>query len=215
MPLNPVLLRLCDVQDVEGIEYQVLLNQRVQRRFSFKAWQVVDFEQIGLQTAIDHYVQSENFEAHVVLVVIRLALLILTRKERLHGNYRFDNDIVNLLQERCYVVLGLLQQLQHRSEASLMARLQANGQLILHELFITLIYCIVREVHEEVIEVVVSWLVDFGRKPGQAFLIDIDSQRVAASKETVNSEIEFEILDQKRVFNILLDNAVVNEAKTV
>lgn len=51
---------------------EILLDESVQRRISRKARRVVDFEQAWIQFVVDHDVEPENLEAHIICEVVRV-----------------------------------------------------------------------------------------------------------------------------------------------
>lgn len=64
--------------------------------------------------------------------------------------------------------------------------------LVLDELVAVLVDCVVCQMHEQIIHVVVIWgHVLISRKPRETFLVHIYPQGVHSTEEYVNAEIEF------------------------
>lgn len=72
--------------------------------------------------------------------------------------------------------------------------------------------CRVRQVLEQVAAVAVCGRQVLVRgEPGQSVFVNVDSQRVDRSNQHVNSHVEFQPVDEKGVFDVLLDDEIARE----
>jgi len=79
-----------------------------------------------------------------------------------------------------------------KSETALVSDAIIVFAFVLNELAAVLVDCIVCEMHEEIIEVVMVWRhILFCSESRQSFPVNVYSKRVHATKEDVDSEIEF------------------------
>ena len=53
-------------------------------------------------------------------------------------------------------------------------------------------------------------LVFLSGESSQSFMVDIEPEGVSACEEDVDAEVELELVDEKRVFNITLDDVFVS-----
>jgi hypothetical protein len=91
-----------------------------------------------------------------------------------------------------YVVALRFEVAPDKSETSLVSNAIIVFAFVLNELAAILVDCIVCEMHEKIIEVVMVWRhILFCRESGESFSVNVYSKRVHATKEDVDSEIEF------------------------
>ena len=65
---------------------------------------------------------------------------------------------------------------------------------------------IISEVNVAAVQVFIGGLaIFFSRESSQSFVIDVQSQRVSASQEHVDSQIELQLVDKERIFDVILD----------
>jgi len=88
-----------------------------------------------------------------------------------------------------------------RRETPLEANVVLLSILILHEFFVFLVDGVVGQVHVAVVLVELS-RVTFRGKSGQALLVDVDSERLVAGDDHVDSQIKLVAIDQKRVGDV-------------
>ncbi len=97
----------------------------------------------------------------------------------LHGAERFDNDIVDILDESVYVVALLLQVAPHKRERAFVAYIVVGSSLIEDEVLAVLVDGVVCEMHEQILKVALDrrleWL---SSEPGQPFIEHEHSERV-------------------------------------
>lgn len=76
--------------------------------------------------------------------------------------------------------------------------------------FILTINCVICQMHVHVIQVFLWWLlVRFSRESRHTFFKQINLQRLHREQKNVQTAIKFEIIDQHRIFDILLDYVMI------
>jgi hypothetical protein len=102
-----------------------------------------------------------------------------------------------------------LQQLIDWSERTFVAFRHVFFWLIENEIGIVLIDSIISQMHANLLHVVsVRSLIFFSCEPAQSLLIQIKHQWVDATNQDINSEIEFESIDEIGSMQVPLDHAV-------
>ena len=91
------------------------------------------------------------------------------------------------------------------SEGPLETNVVLLSILILNKLRILLIDRVVGQVHILVVFVELGGVL-FGGESGQAFLVDVDPQRLIARHDYVDSQIELVSIDEKRVSDVARDD---------
>jgi len=87
---------LGDVHQGKGVANKVVLDQLVKRCVGGEAWSVVNFQQVDLVIRVDHEVEPQHLETHVVRQVMRLANTVLVLQVRLTADHCFDDDVLNI-----------------------------------------------------------------------------------------------------------------------
>jgi hypothetical protein len=65
---------------------------------------------------------------------------------------------------------------------------------------------IISEVNVTAVQVFIGGLaIFFSCESSQSLVIDVQSQRVSASQEHVDSQIELQLVDKERIFDVILD----------
>jgi len=104
----------------------------------------------------------------------------------------------------------MLNTVQNTLERPLAAHIVVVLVLILHKVLVLLLNCVVRQVHIDVVDVLVTrLLVLFSGEPCQAILINVDSKRTDAHQQYVESEIILVPIDQVRLMQVLLNDDLV------
>lgn len=104
-----------DAHELEGVHNQPLLDLVVQGSAGLEAGGVVDLNQVGLQVRGDHDVHPQNVEAHVVLELLRLAVLVLVRYRRQSANKGLHYHLLYVLLKCFYIIATPSQMLVSRS----------------------------------------------------------------------------------------------------
>ena len=79
------------------------------------------------------------------------------------------------------------------------------------EVLIVLVDCIVCQVHQEVaqlfaVRILIKWLVFLGGKAHDSILVHEYFERLAAQDKDIEPKVKFEIVDEIRILEVLLDN---------
>lgn len=81
---------------------------------------------------------------------------------------------------------------------------------VVHVLRIVFVEGIVGQMNITTIEIVAGrFVVLLGSKSCETFVIDIESKWICSSHEDIDPKIEFELIDKKWIFDILLDNILI------
>lgn len=181
-----------DVHQFERILDQIELDLVVERGVGGEAGSVVDLEQDGLGSTIQHDVQPQNVETHVSGVVLRLAALVLMRHEGQSTDDGLNGHIVDLVLEHCHIDPCLLQLSKHTRNRPLMTHSHVITAIVEDELRVVLVDGIVGQVDVLLLQIGSRRLqVGFSGQSGQTLLIHIQSQRVGPAKQYVDPEVEF------------------------
>lgn len=143
---------------------------------------MIYFYQPRLQFCVYHYVQAHYLKAHWVLQVIRQCRSVRMRHLRLNRNCCFNSYVLNLAHHLLRVEpwLVLCDGLKHRCQWPLMSWVVVLI-FVVHKIIWFLLYCVVGQVHEEIVEIaLLGPNVLFSCKPRNPLLEDENSQRVDA-----------------------------------
>ena len=91
--LVPCLRR--HVHQYQTVPYQVTLNELVQRRLCAKTGRVVDFQQVQLAVVVEHEIEPQHFEAHIVQWVVGLSHAVLVLEVGLACDYSLDDGVLD------------------------------------------------------------------------------------------------------------------------
>jgi hypothetical protein len=70
--LHLLLPLIVDIEDIERICNQAFLDVAVERSVGCEAGRVVDLEEVGIEFVVDHDVEAQDLEAHIVGEVVRV-----------------------------------------------------------------------------------------------------------------------------------------------
>ena len=75
--------------------------------------------------------------------------------------------------------------------------------------FVSLVDCVISQMHVQILEIIFARLaVLLSAESSHPFFVQIDAKRVDGLNEDIESAVEFEVINQKRVLDILLHNIV-------
>jgi hypothetical protein len=87
---------------------------------------------------------------------------------------------------------------------------EAVRVIVLFVVFAQLVDCIISQVHIHVAHVFLIWkFIWCGCKSDETIIVNVDSQRIYAVEQDINSKIKFEAIYQQRVGDIVLRNDVI------
>eukprot|EP00356_Strombidium_inclinatum_P014791 CAMPEP_0170497474 /NCGR_PEP_ID=MMETSP0208-20121228/24865_1 /TAXON_ID=197538 /ORGANISM="Strombidium inclinatum, Strain S3" /LENGTH=193 /DNA_ID=CAMNT_0010774301 /DNA_START=2063 /DNA_END=2644 /DNA_ORIENTATION=+ len=192
MTLNELLLPLVShPEEQEGIGNHVFLHFEIERGVCGEAGSMVNFDEPGLQLLINENIEAQDLEAHGVnVVLLGFALLVIiidhvlglvgnvqvVLQTRLHGTQGLYYQLLDLVHQLVAflltVIIVVLDIFKNRSEGPLMPRVHIFKILVEDELaLVSTVYRIVRQVHEQVAEVLLRrGLVCVRREPSKALL---------------------------------------------
>ena len=169
----------------------------VQRRIGSERGTLVHLDQMKPEVLIYHYIETKNLEAHAVRQVFRLTDLVHIIHIGLAGNYSFDNHVFYFVHNFIWVSSILVDNFQYGPKAALVSsllfiiilvivvavitvvRLLLGLAVALLEFIVAFVYTIIGQVNKHVVQVAIArLLVRLCRESGQAFLMDVDAQRV-------------------------------------
>ena len=171
---------------------------------------MIDFKDPRFQLVIEEDVEAENLEAHRVLGVVRLAGAISVSKLRLDRANSLDDRLLNVVEDAGGIVAHLFDILHGKRQTALVAQVVLFAALVLNVVARRLVDRIVRQVHVEVVEVVlIGGTVLTSRQATEPLIVEKNSKRVHAREEHVNAQIKLELVDQEWLVEIPLHHVVL------
>ena len=171
---------------------------------------MIDFKDPRLQLVIEEDVEAENLEAHRVLCVVRLAGAISVSKLRLDRAYSLDDGLLDVVKDPRGIVAHLLYILHGKRQTALVAQVVLLAALVLNVVARRLVDRIVRQVHVEVVEVVlIGGTVLTGRQATEPLIVEENSERVHAREEHIDAQVELELIDQEWLVEVPLHHVVL------
>jgi hypothetical protein len=169
---------------------------------------VVHLQQEHSLLIVHHEVKSQQLEAHVAPRLLRPAQTIVANKLRLGCQYRFHDAILHLRPVGVSSEPHFLKILEELGEGLFVAVAEVVGGVVVLVVGVGLVDGVVGQMHVEVIQVALGrQLVGLSRKPHQSFVVEVYSERVSASNEHIDAQIELQSLEEQRVRHILLHHA--------
>ncbi len=81
---------------------------------------------------------------------------------------------------------------------------------ILLEFVTVFIYCIISEMHIQVIHIaIVWWLILFSRKSGEAFFMPVYTQGIHSIEKSINSQVKLQIINEVRFVDVPLNHTAL------
>ena len=182
---------------MESVPDEVKLDALVQGAVRAETRQVVHLDEPRLELLINHDVHAKDLEARRIFEIIRLAGAVGMLKGRLHGDHCLYADVLYLVQHDVSAKswLLLLDVVKDGREGAFRASVVVNV-VVLHEVARRFVDCIIGQVHEKVVKVILLWpYIGLCGKPGETLLEHEHSQRVHAEDEHVDSQVELQIID--------------------
>ena len=152
----------------------------IEGRICGERWHLIHFEEVRSEVLVQHDVEAQELKTNLVHQVVGLARAVQVVHVRLRNAHRFDYDVVDLLFTLIndFLSMNITEHLHHSGIAALAAHVVFVLVLVLDVVGGFLVDRIVGQVHEEVVKVGRGWgFVLFGRKTGQAILVDVDAHR--------------------------------------
>ena len=201
---------ITDIKQSKSIIDEIFLNVPIKRSISSEARSVVNFQQVGSQLMIQHNVESQHLEAHVISEVVRMHQRYTMTQSRIASYYRLYENFIDSLFKGPDIVTFLLNTLVNRSQRSFVTHIHLIYRIIEDKIRVFLIDSVVSQVHKLVVQVLgTRWAVLLGCKSSQPLLKHEDSQRVDARYQDINPEIELESVNQVGLVHISLNDAPV------
>jgi len=141
-------------------------------------------------------------------------------KYRLYTKKSFDNDFLDFCPEcfdimtHFFELLLLLKNIyknysEHCLQTSLVSYIIFIGIFIKNEIWIVLVNGIICEMHADIIQIVkIGRTIRFCSKSSQAIMIQINSKRIAASKQHIKTQVKLKPINQKWLVKVTLCNVV-------
>lgn len=169
-----------------------------------------------LEVCVQQYVETEELEAIGSWCIIQ-KLFGTCLKVMLNRNYRFYYRIVYSFPDNLHIYACLLKMCLQGTQGPFVAVVSLQDRFILGEIVWLLIDAVVGEVLVQILLSIrsarVVWL---GRKPCQAFIVNVYSKWINTCHEHVDSEVELVAVDKQRVRNVLAnDSPIVFQVKFI
>ena len=142
---------VAQIEQSQRIGNQFLFHLKVQRRISFETGIVVDFNNVRPQLVIQHHIKPQNFEAHTVFDVVRLAGSVGMLQHRLNSDQRLYDHRLDLSQKIVNVVALFPHVFQGESKTALVPCIR--GVKVLLKCLVMLVDRVVRQVHKQIAKV--------------------------------------------------------------
>lgn len=117
---SPISTLGVDIHQIQGISYQITLNQLIERSVGGKAGGMIDFKQMTLIVSIKHKVESKYLKAHISSNIPWLTGPILMLQVRLSSNHGLDNGLLNISPKLMRLEAHILKRLKKLSQRLLM-----------------------------------------------------------------------------------------------
>ena len=170
---------------------------------------MIDLEDPGLELLVEEDVEAEDLEAHRVLDVVRLARPVRVRQLGLHRADRLDDGLFDVVEDPRRVVAHLLDVLHGEGEAALVAQVVLLAALVLDVVARHLVDRVVRQVHVEVVEIVlVGRSILASGQSAKALLVEQDPERVDTAEQNVDPQVKLQLVDQEWLMQVALHNIV-------
>jgi len=159
---------------------------------------------VRLQVVVDHDVlalgfKAVRFEYHVV--VDRIAHFVFDRQQRLH------QDAVDVGLQFLRVYLVFVQETQEGRLTPLVAHRVFLCILVFGEVFVELVDAIVGEVDVHILgSTLAGVFLGLTGLAHQSFIVQLDPQRIPGRYNHLESNIEFVVVNEKRVVDLLTDD---------
>jgi len=118
---------------------------------------------------------------------------------------RLNDHIIDTRPHQVHIDADLIQMGAEGWEGPLEANIIVLNRLILHKVLIFLIYTVVSQMHELVRFSSLGWI-GLGSKPDQTLFEHIDPQRLIASYEHIQAQIELMTVDEQRISHVPWDD---------
>lgn len=130
-------------------------------------------------------------------------------KLRLNRDQGFDDHVADARPKRFNIVTLLLQKPIEKGKISLASSVAILGIFVCNKIRVGLVNCIVGQMNPRATHVFRGWfLVLFRAKSDQAFFEQENPKRIAREDQNVHSHVELESLDQQRLLNVFLNDAI-------
>ena len=190
---HPLPVEIDRVHHVDYVVDQLLLYQVVQNVVPRERGAAVDLQQVALQVVVDYDVVPEQLEA------IRVARDVL-----LAGDQTLEDDLLHLHPDLRPIYPALLQLRAQLPQADFAPAKGVLVALVRVRLQVVLLHGVVRQVDEDVVQVVRVQVVELRGYPREALLVEEGLQRVHRRDQHVDPHVELVPLQQQRVFEVLL-----------
>jgi len=207
-----VLFLDCGVQQVESIMHQILLYFAVKCCITVERRSMIHFQQPRLACLVDQDVEAKDLEAHVVVDVAGLAHSVMMIQIWLDRYQRLHKDVAHLCLQPLNIN-SISGELHKDAFKSSFMTCCCISFIICLKIGIVFVDCIIREVYEWII--ICLQLVLLCRKSGQTISECKYSQRLHVGHQNVDSKIKLVVIDQIRVFDILLNYEVLSHIDLV
>ena len=185
------------------------LDLIVQGTVRLKRGCLVDLEEPRLRIGVDEDVEAEHLVAHVERAIVRLARPVIVKQIRLHRNQSLDDQVGDFQLEQIDIDALLSKSLIDCIQCSFGAGTCFDVLISNLEILSILVNRVVRQVrligHLSLALLDGVWL---GREPSNALLVPEDCQWMAGGDKDVEPQIEFQSIEQVRVWNVPLHDIV-------
>ena len=169
---------------------------------------MIDFEQVRFQILVKYDIEPEQLEAHGALPVSRLARPIVMKQVGLYAEHSLDYNIFDLQQQAVDIMASIPEPVHDCLEAALVA-LVVQGVLGVLELPIVFVDRVVCQVDKHIVDVRLvetARLKFLGSEAHYTFVVEEYLKGVAGCDEDVEPNVEFQVVYEIWVFQVLLDH---------
>lgn len=201
---------MCDPHEFESVLDKVFLDVIVEGCASLERRCMIDFDDDGVKIICQHDIEPQNMKAHISFVLFRLAVLILMPDSRQPADDGLYDCVFNLRFQGLDIYSVFGEPFVGGRERPLVALVHVLFGAVVDIFGVVFVERIVCQVDVAAVDVVVGGLVILlSCKSREAFVINVEPEGVGACHQHVDAQIELEFIDQKWIFDILLDHILI------
>ena len=192
-----------DTNQGKQVSNEVAFDSEIEGRVGVHRRGHVDLHQPGLQGRVDQHIEPQDFKTAIVvgqLVHEGSKEGVFSREDRL------DDQVVDTSKQfgSLFFADTEVEEVSQGSEAPLTAKIVLIVIFGFNEFRILLVYTVVSQVLKTLtLQVVGVLFIGFSCKPGKAFLVDVNPERIDSSEGDVDSKVELEAVDEEWVRDVV------------